>query len=166
MKASKQKQDQNPFTLGFSFSTKWLLNTQRGYESIEIDLEDHVKVYPALSRLLPYLSSAEMKLLAYIFTHYPESSYEKGLDPIQKDYIQLTPKSTQIPESTFHRAKTGLINANIISHRAARQSTYWINPKMMFKGNRIKTYPDNTLSVNKDPLSELKSRKEVVSSLE
>lgn len=148
--------EKNPFLTNFRFSTKWTLNTQRGYESLEIDIEQHVKVYPRLAEILDTLTSSELKLLAYIMTHFPEPIYEKGEEPILRDYIELTPKLTKLPESTFHKAKAGLVVIGLITARASRQSTYWINPALLFKGSRVKMYPDNTSSVNKDPLEDLK----------
>lgn len=148
--------EKNPFLVNFHFSTKWVLNTQRGYESIEIDIEQHVKVYPQLAESLDTLTSSELKLLSYIMTHFPDPIYEKGEEPEIRDYIELSPKLTGMAESTFHKAKAGLILIGLITARITRQSTYWINPALLFKGSRVKMYPNNTFSVNKDPLEDLK----------
>jgi hypothetical protein len=150
--------EQNPFLSTFLFETKWVLDTQRGYESLEVDIEPNVKLYPTLAALLPTLTSTELKLLSYILLHYPEATYVKGEEPVYKDYIELTPKSLGVAESSFHKAKAGLIIAGILSPRMSRQSTYWLNPKMLFKGNRVKLYSKSTVAVNKDPLEELKNR--------
>jgi hypothetical protein len=150
--------EQNPFLSNFLFETKWVLNTQRGYESLEVDIEPSVKLYPTLATLLPNLTSTELKLLSYIILHYPEPSYVKGQEPVYRDYIELTPKSLGVAESSFHKAKAGLIIAGVLSPRMSRQSTYWLNPKMLFRGNRVKLYPKSTAAVNKDPLEDLKNR--------
>jgi hypothetical protein len=151
--------EQNPFISGLLYPTKWLLNTQRGFDSFVIDIEPHVKIYDKLSSLLPNMTTGELQLLHSIIRKFPATKTDEGL---QQDYLEINHKMADMSESTFHRAKNGLIEMNVIAKRVRRQGTYWINPAMMFRGNRVKSYPENGAPVNDDPLHDLKERSKTV----
>lgn len=154
MPRKQRPKEENPFISGLTYPTKWLLNTQRGFDSQPIDIEPHVKVYEKLASILPSMTTGELQLLHTILKKYPTAK----IDGLTQDYMELNHKTAEMSESTFHRAKNGLTALNIITRRMERQGTYWINPAMVFRGNRVVNYPKCGVAVNEDPLRTIKER--------
>ncbi len=57
-------------------------------------------------------------------------------------------KETKMSPSTLVKAKKELIDKKIIAEMKDESKYYWINPAILFKGSRVKKYP-NSLSVFK-----------------
>lgn len=74
---------------------------------------------------------------------------------LDKDIIQI--EETQycrdmgVSHATYYKARKELINRVIIP-RTSRRNTYWVNPNVMFRGSRIKKYPDLIYATNRNPV--------------
>jgi len=105
--------------------------------TVHLERSDKVFIYtnPIIRNILSKLSGSAAKLLLWIqqSIHYGE------------DYIKFNSKSfikeTGMSSSTLVKAKQELIDMFIIAEMENKY--YWINPIFMFKGSRVKKYPDN-----------------------
>lgn len=158
----------NPFVSGFCFEA--LLKNKKGSfeltgtstttgeylidnpskfaisHSYLVDTTPSVKVFisPTLRNHIATLSSNAKGLLWYIL----------GILDYNKDTIYLNTNKYMSENDvksrvTFYKIRDELIDAGFITkHKKA--STYWINPFVMFHGDRLKKYKDNVKIVNKD----------------
>lgn len=64
-----------------------------------------------------------------------------------EDFIRFTDKEflddTGVSYYTLRNAKKELIENDIIAKFESRSKFYWINPSVIFKGSRVKKFPDN-----------------------
>lgn len=148
--------ERNPFLNGFSIS---VLNVQRtnvyfkGSEGIATEMDEKVvgvsgfeteqekpaKIYKSglmvgeskgVEVLFKEFSPCTRDLFNYIVFHLPA----------EKDYINLKASSVTsvigFTRQTMIRAIKELVSFSIITKKS--QSEYWINPQILFRGNRIK----------------------------
>lgn len=85
--------------------------------------------------LFKHLSSAGRDLLLYIIYKLP-----KEQDWINLKYDKVL-KEMDVSRSTLSRAIQNLVDNAYIIKKA--QSDYWINPTLLYKGNRLSYYNDN-----------------------
>lgn len=70
-----------------------------------------------------------------------------------KDYIWIN-KTRYMEENsitsinTYKKAVNELVRYCVIYPMLGKRNVYWINPRLMFNGNRITKYPDNIKIVN------------------
>lgn len=143
----------NPFVNQLIISTKWLLEVKEGfgksYQSREIDIEQYVKIFPKLMEYLIESSQTARVVLHYIMTRVEGAEF---------DYIELHYSKVGLAKSSFYKAIEELTLKQVIkSRKEVRMNTYWLNPSMLFRGDRVKQYPDRTQPVNLDPLLRVKS---------
>jgi len=106
---------------------------------LTIERADKVAIYTSRRNrlMLMQLSDSASKLLLWII-----QSVEYG-----EDYIKFNThnfiKETEMSVRTLTRAKRNLIDNKIIAKMEGKSSYYWINPTFLFKGSRVKKYPDN-----------------------
>lgn len=140
----------NPFINTLEIPAKWALNVRKGaFETSAVDLGEHVKIYFPLMDYLESSTSSGRTLLVYIMRRL------RG----KTDVIELSPDKTGLGKSSFYNAVEELTNALIIrSRREVRLNTYWLNPAMLFRGNRLEKYPERAVYRNADPLELVKNR--------
>ena len=107
--------------------------------TIHLERSDKIFIYtnPTIRSIINKLSGSASKLLLWI-----QQSTFYG-----KDYIKFNSKrfmkETKMSAPTLIRAKNELIDNHIIAVMKDKTKYYWINPAIMFKGNRVKKYPNN-----------------------
>lgn len=69
-------------------------------------------------------------------------------ETIEIKYEKYCTVMGEISLRTFYRAKEELNNLIIV--RKARKDVYYINPKFLFRGQRLKAFPDNVVIVSTD----------------
>lgn len=115
-------------------------------KSFLIDVEDSTPVYT--DRTLPLfkeLSSCAKDMFMWICAHLGKNT----------DVIEIPePKycaEMGVASRTFFKAKAELLN-RVIVPRESRSNTYFVSPLYIYRGSRIKAYPDNVMIKSKDPL--------------
>jgi hypothetical protein len=100
---------------------------------------DKMSVYtnPSIRITLCNMSGSALKILVWL-----QQSIDYGTDIIKFNTNKFL-KETGMSTSTFQKAKEELITNNIIALKESDKKYWWINPIIMFKGNRTKKYPDN-----------------------
>jgi hypothetical protein len=118
-------------------------------DSFPIDGDPHASVYAMdLMARFTELGSSAKDMFMHIVTHI---GYETDVIELREiDYCS----DRGISRPTFFRAKQELIEWLILP-RSARKNTYWVNPSYIFRGNRLKKYPDN-IKIPENPLVTLK----------
>lgn len=143
----------NPFIECLIIPTRWKLTDYSssdggGNGSIEIDIAPHIKVYPEMMDFLLTSTSGERFILKYIMNHITSRTF---------DCMDLKYEKVGMSKSSFYASINGLIEANVLKKKETRKNMYWINPNMIFRGNRIKRYKDRTEAVNSDPCANIKA---------
>lgn len=120
--------------------------------TIHLERSDKVFAYtsPIIRSILGSLSGSASKVFLWI-----QQSLRYGEDYIKfnsKNFI----KETKMSPSTLVKAKKELIDKQIIAEMKDNNKYYWINPVIMFKGSRVKKYPDS-LSIFKSNDSNITS---------
>lgn len=94
-------------------------------------------------------SKAALQILGYILHHLRWN----------QDYIEIkyythisldNPNRLVMSKTNFYKGINELTRRNVIVTRASRKSTYWINPSMLFKGNRLTAFPDYIVKPSTD----------------
>ncbi len=107
--------------------------------TIHLERANKVFIYtsPIIRLLLSKLSGSASKLYIWI-----QQSINYG-----EDFIKLNSKNfmkeTKMSPSTLVKAKKELIDHHVIAKMKGENKYYWINPVIMFKGSRVKKYPDS-----------------------
>jgi hypothetical protein len=70
--------------------------------------------------------------------------------------MSLKYEKVGMSKSSFYAAINGLVENDILARKETRKNMYWINPDMIFRGNRVKKYADKTHPVNNDPCATVK----------
>lgn len=95
--------------------------------------------------LLHTYSTSALQIFGYIMMHLRWN----------QDYIQIKPNDEFNPEqrhklvmskTSFYNGISELIQRGIIAKRIKSASTYWINPAIMFKGNRLQAFKDYVIN--------------------
>jgi hypothetical protein len=106
---------------------------------ITYESADKMSVYtnPSIRIILCNMSGSALKLLIWL-----QQSIDYGEDLIKFNVNRFL-KATNMSTSTFQRAKSELIQNQVIAIKESDKRYWWINPTIMFKGSRTKKYPDN-----------------------
>lgn len=148
---TKLDQENNPFVSSLRIEVSYIQNREVTqeidgivYTVKPVEKEGYVCFYAdsALDVFLR-LSSTGKDLLVYIM-HKLNRLKKTNRDYLELDSVQCMER-LGISRATFYRAIQELTNVAIIP-RKSRRGTYWINPQIFFKGNRLRAYPDNTVS--------------------
>lgn len=144
---------QNPFCKDLIIPTRWKLTDYSssdgsGNGSVEIDIARHIKVFPEMMDFLLGSTSGERFILKYIMNHITSRTF---------DCMDLKYEKVGMSKSSFYSSINGLIEGNVLMKKETRKNMYWINPDMIFRGNRVKTYKGRTEAVNSDPCANIKA---------
>lgn len=156
---AKQKDEINPFCINFIIKGFWQLDLSTVKEdtpagsatakSYPIDADAHTSIYhDGLMTWFTTLSTSAKDMFMYIVIHL---AYDSDVIELREDkYCE----SLGISRATFFKAKQELSDRLIVP-RAARKNTYWVNPAYVFRGNRLKKYPEK-VEIAENPLIILK----------
>lgn len=107
-------------------------------KDVILDATPSIKLYKLTDKfILSEFTHGELLLLFYIINNIGRS----------KDSIKLKidglAKQTGKSRRTINYAIKGLIGKEFISKQENTQSTYWINPYILFRGNRVNYFEQN-----------------------
>jgi hypothetical protein len=106
-----------------------------------IDVEACIKVYWPLSELMDDMSAVELKLIGYIMSQMTKGSDEVYIDPSDVlEYLNRVRGKVAVSKpinshSYVYRGMKLLADRRIIAKKSSK--VYYINPNMLFKGNRV-----------------------------
>lgn len=139
---------QNPFSFSLKIQvTKRIDNSKYSLDkdgvmlpvSSLMERQQTTKIYHGkpLMDIIMQLNDRDLRLFTYIVYMLEQN----------KDYIRIVPetylKRTGTKDKrTYKAAINSLIRYNIIA-ATGFDNVYWINPNILFSGNRIAKYPDN-----------------------
>lgn len=106
-----------------------------------LEKADKISVYtnPIVRNILNKLSGSATKIFVWI-----QQSILYGEDSIQLSSKRFVREMGMSPK-TIVKAKKELIDNLIIAEMIDSSKVYWINPNILFKGSRIKKYPDKVI---------------------
>lgn len=115
------------------------------HDSALIEYDTSTKVYnKANNRLfVAKLTAGSKSLLLWLIFEMDNN----------KDYIWIN-KTRYMEENdissinTYKKAITELTRYCVIYPMLGKRNVYWINPRLMFNGNRVTKYPNNIIKVN------------------
>jgi hypothetical protein len=144
---NQTKLDVNPFIRLDSINAKMVpISSEGGRGWRFIDEEYRITVYPRefLDKYDSIRTNENCReLLIYIMNHLTYDS-----DKIQLIVDDLSEKLS-IPRSTMYDSIDKLEEKQFIK-RTGKRNMYWINPYLMFKGNRLSKYPEAISYTGKD----------------
>lgn len=161
---AKKAPETNPFVQTLEIKAIWkLMFTNNGTpntdgqvamrekaEKILMDVDDRASIFTAhILVWFKELPSNAKDMFMWIAAHLHWET----------DVIQITEdtycEEMKVSRATFFAAKSALVNRLIIP-RASRKNTYWVNPTYLYKGSRLKQFPDQVVIQNTDPFERLK----------
>ncbi len=98
---------------------------------------DRINKMNILLQLLP----AALKLYTYIQYYLPKDSDEIKLDDKQLCTV------LNLSERQIQKARLCLVDVALICRK--QENTYWVNPRYLCSGNRLKMYPNHKQIVSK-----------------
>lgn len=146
----KEQVESNPFTNDFIIEASEIRH-RNGYFKLGISVVERIKPMSvwtnnAILKAIVQFSPSAKDMIFYIINHLGEDT-----DIIEIEYERYKFKTgLDITVRTFQRAIVELSN-KVIQDRTSRKNTYWVNPKVFHKGNRITSYPDNVEITYTDP---------------
>lgn len=147
---SEIKEDStNPFWDELEIPTKWEIDLRWGYKSYEIDIDPYVRIYSSFIDFLLDSTYHQRVIVDYILRRVSDRNL---------DFLDLKFNNFDMPKTTFFRVIRELTEHKILLSRGKRSCSYWLNPAMFYKGNRIKDFPNKTKAVNEDPMVRVKAR--------
>lgn len=129
----------------------------------EVDTEEFVKLYTRNIGVLFDLSSRGQKALIAVFCAVQQAigqghiylPYHMAVDYYKRLGISKAPS-----RSTFTNGISDLLKMGFIAGHYAGDGWYWINPNLIFNGNRIRFVTEYHLKMHEDrALQELEQRK-------
>lgn len=142
---------QNPFLEDLIVPTYWRVNSWKGSgltcNTFEVDISPYVKVFPTILPILLNSTYSQRVIVCAILNRISIRFQE---------YLDLRYASLGLSKSTFHNAISELIELGLLCKRDSRSGTYWLNPNMLFHGNRVEKYKFNTEATNENPLANVK----------
>lgn len=107
-------------------------------KDVILDATPSIKLYKLTDKfILSEFTHGELLLLFYIINNIGRSK-----DSIKLKIDELA-KQTGKSRRTINYAIKGLIGKEFISKQENTQSTYWINPYILFRGNRVNYFEQN-----------------------
>lgn len=88
-----------------------------------------------LMQLMMHLSDRSCKMLLYVIQKLPKNS-----DIVEIDRVEYMKESGVQSAKTMYNSITDLCDAGVIAKY--KPGKYWINPAILFGGNRVAKYPD------------------------
>ena len=149
------KNEINPFIASLSIETgrkiidySTYMNNKSVYDKNKdipmmfLERANKVSLYtsPTIRKVLCELSGSALKLLIWI-----QQSILYGNDVINFNSKRFL-RETNMSATTLVKVKKELIAKQIIAKKLNSRKQYWINPVIMFKGSRVKKYPDNVIA--------------------
>lgn len=163
-KSTQENTPINPFCSDLKIKTYWKVVSQTGSENHggsvtwrKLEQEDKISLYTDnIFQVFLKLSSSGRLLFMYIASHL---GYEK-------DSLELAPDKlmeiTQLGKTAVYEALKNLQLYAVIAEKKTRKNMYWVNPLLMFRGDRLKMYPDNVVEPKTSPkMPDLSSSPEV-----
>jgi hypothetical protein len=93
------------------------------------------KLFRGNTEVLMGLSEPAAKMFYYITEFIGANKDEVCI--LQDDYLQFAGYKAK-SRLTYYRGVEGLLRANIIARKTGSQSCYWINPNVLYNGDRTK----------------------------
>jgi hypothetical protein len=106
-----------------------------------IDVEPCIKVYWPFIEMIDEMNAVEIKLISYILSQMTRGSDEVYIDPTDVlKYLNRERKGKAVDkpinsQSYVYRGMKMLADRRLIAKKAGK--VYYINPNMLFKGNRV-----------------------------
>jgi hypothetical protein len=155
----RTKTDTNPFIRLDSIKVKMIPTSTEGGRGWKfLDNEHRINVYPRefFNKYDAIKANKNCReLLIYIMEHLQYDS----------DIIQLimekVSEAITIPRSTLYDTIDRLEELDFIK-RTGKRNTYWINPYLMFKGNRVTKYPEAILYEGNDKVIATRVKRDMV----
>lgn len=105
----------------------------------EVDTEEYVKIYTSCIEKYLDLSKAGQKAFHILLKTLQKTAINKDIvslaDNIRVDCCKS--EDLQVSKSTFSRGKDELLEKQIIAHCSLGSNLYYINPAVVFNGNRL-----------------------------
>jgi hypothetical protein len=157
----RTKPETNPFIRLDSIKVKMIPTSTDGGRGWKfLDDEPRINVYPRefLDKYDSIKGNSNCReLLIYIMDHL---SYDSDIIQLVIDKLS---EALGIPRSTLYDTIEKLEEKDFIK-RTGKRSTYWINPYVMFKGNRINKYPEAILYTGNDDVIASRVKRDMVES--
>lgn len=99
------------------------------------DNAQYTKMFRGNGPLLMGMSEPATRMFYYILDHIAVHKDEVCI--LQEDYLKFAGYKDK-SRLTYYRAVEGLLKANVIARRTGMQSCYWVNPNIIFNGDRTK----------------------------
>jgi hypothetical protein len=142
----KKQVESNPFTADFVIEASEIRHSGLAVSIIERNRPMSVWSNGAVLKAIVQFSPSAKDMIFYIINHLGEAT-----DTIEIEYERYKVKTgLDISLRTFQRAILELTN-KIIADRPARKNTYWVNPAVLYRGNRIRNYPTHVDITYVDP---------------
>ena len=106
----------------------------------EVDVEEFVKVYVQNVQIFFELSSSAQKVLVPLMYIIQKTAKDKAhvfFSPREAQEACLSLQLKPISKATYHRGIKDLIQAQFIAVHINGAFWYWINPNVLFNGNRV-----------------------------
>lgn len=104
-------------------------------KTIPVDTKSYSKLFKGNSSVLMNMPEPSAKMFYYIVENLKANSDQVCI--MKEDYLKFAgykPSGT----ITYYRALEGLMEAEIIAKMAGSTTCYWINPNIIFNGDRTK----------------------------
>lgn len=103
--------------------------------TIIVDNASYNKVFKGNSTVLMNMPEPAAKMFYYITERLKPNSNQICI--VRDDYLKFAGYKPN-GNLTYYRALDGLLEANIIARMAGNTTCYWINPNIIFNGDRTK----------------------------
>lgn len=106
-----------------------------------IDVEPCIKVYWPFLEMMDDMNAVEMKLVGYIVSQMTRGSDEVYIDPVDVlKYLNRERRGKAVDkpinsQSYVYRGMKMLADRKVIAKKSSK--VYYVNPNMLFKGNRL-----------------------------
>lgn len=133
----------NPFTASLVIKASEVLNKNIGNVTtilIEKTTPASLFMNDELLKILCNFSPSGREMVFYILRYIGEK-----VETIEINYEKYCSRMGETSTRSFYRAIAELTNIIIVKKK--RKNTYYVNPLYVFRGSRIKCYPDKTTIV-------------------
>lgn len=137
----------NPFSINFKIYTEYKITSDRVEEgSIKqityslVETDKKTSLYRADTfEIMRELSGNARLVFLYIATHIGWNSEKIELKPDKMI------RECRTSKATYYRSIEELKTMSLIVQASKRKDMYWVNPRILFHGNRIKVFKDNVV---------------------
>lgn len=153
---SKSTPEINPFLSGLVIPTVYKTSKTAtdgflgySFHCKQVETDKKCAIYQSNTQaLLPLLSKNGAIVLLYLSTRLSWNQQKIEIEP-SKSTLE-----TGLSSASLYRGLEELRDLSVLV-KAKRRNVYWINPAVLFCGDRLKTFPDNVLSEPAPTLKEL-----------